>query len=187
MHTEWQEESDGERYPFLRSFSVHGIILQQLFAWINNFGFTLTILHDFAAEEHTNGQKAMMILVGGMQTSEQNTRCFTQTFMLVKQGNVWKIGSDRFRFMDWFPIISQFIDCHSCLWFYGLLIFLIHSWSERSKGGWGSMQTSEQNTRCFTQTFMLVKQNRATFGKLARIGFDLWIDCPISEPDLNSL
>ena len=132
------EESDGERYPFLLLFSVHGIILQQLFAWIDNSGFTLTLIPpDFSAEEHTNGQKAMMILVGGMQTSEQNTRCFTQTFMLVKQGNVWKIGSDRFRFMDWFPHFTihwlSFLSCLKILW--TLIWIHYHNLNGQKAGG----------------------------------------------------
>ena len=48
------------------------------------------------------GQTTVLIVCGGLvkfdgQDSEEN---FSQNFLLSKQGDVWKVGSDCFRFLD---------------------------------------------------------------------------------------
>jgi hypothetical protein len=46
------------------------------------------------------GQKTILLLVAGIATYNGMLRSFTQTFVLVQEDNVWKIASDRFRFID---------------------------------------------------------------------------------------
>jgi len=51
-------------------------------------------------EQAMQGQKTILLLVAGLATYGGMLRSFTQTFVLVQEDNVWKIASDRFRFID---------------------------------------------------------------------------------------
>uniref|UniRef100_A0A914V2N7 NTF2-related export protein n=1 Tax=Plectus sambesii TaxID=2011161 RepID=A0A914V2N7_9BILA len=47
-----------------------------------------------------NGQKTMLLLSAGTVMYSGRQRSFSQTIILVNEGEVWKIASDRFRFID---------------------------------------------------------------------------------------
>ena len=47
------------------------------------------------------GQRSVLVVCQGVVKFDgQNEELFSQNFILTKQGEVWKVGSDCFRFLD---------------------------------------------------------------------------------------